>query len=386
MKTSVKIVLILLILGVLTEAGYLIYKKFFKTQKSETVSLSKKVSIPDNLLANKFGFLSGGEKDTDFIKSVGAGWVRPDSPFLWDSMQKSKTSDIDFSKTDALVSKYQEKDLAILATIWPFADWDQKTKTNWSKCQVSSSDENLPQNNKKGRDSYLPLYRCNPSDWNLYLSWVKAVVERYDGDGIGDMPDLKIPIKYWEIMNEPDLEGNDTLDFYKEGAAAYTQLLIKTSQAIREADSEAKILIAGAAGGSDRFLNFYKTVFSNPQAQSAFDIGNVHCISNDSFQSFNVEPYKKLLLKYKLEKPIWVTEAEAMVSSNPDANASQTFSSTKKALSLGTERIFFTRYEFEISSNKLPPKQEAAIKVSEEIDGSDPVKAYQQIISQSESE
>ena len=47
-----------------------------------------------------------------------------------------------------------------------------------------------------------------------YQDFVKQLVERYDGDGIDDMPGLKNPIKYWQIDNEPpfwQLGQNDKL-------------------------------------------------------------------------------------------------------------------------------------------------------------------------------
>lgn len=299
------------------------------------------------LQKNKFGLLSAGSDDYVMIKKYGAAWVRPHpGPFLWDAIQKSKTGGYTFTNTDNIVKKYHQQNIAILATIFPFADWDQKSRSDFAKCKVSDWDEFLPKNDIKGRDSYLPQYRCNPKDWNAYTQWVKAVVERYDGDGVNDMSGLTQPIKYWEVMNEPDLDGGERLDFYKEDATAYAELLIRTAQAIRAADSSAKILIAGAAGGDSRFLNFYRQVFQNENTLTAFDIGNVRSISNDEYQNFNVAPYKKLLAEFKLSKPIWVTEAEAIVSKDDQTNRSQTIASGKQALQLGAEKIFFTRYEY----------------------------------------
>ena len=46
-----------------------------------------------------------------------------------------------------------------------------------------------------------------PKDMGAYVRWVEAVVERYE-DGIDDMPNLKSPIVYWEVDNEPDLHNH----------------------------------------------------------------------------------------------------------------------------------------------------------------------------------
>jgi hypothetical protein len=394
-KLKFSTISILLALGImLIEIGCLPPpppNKFLEKPSSEGISTGRVLSIPDEILTNKFGFLSGAPGSVRRIKEFGAAWARPHpGPFLWDSMQKSKSSKISFARTDRLVKEYQKEGIGLLVTLWPFAEWDQKERSDASKCMVSENDEFLPKRRFFKEEDYLPRYRCNPHDWEAYQKWVSAVVERYDGDGINDMPGLKIPIKYWEVMNEPDLtspeeeEGLETtLDFYKQDAEAYRELLIRTSEAIRKADPEAKILIAGAAGGSEKFLSFYREVLKDKRAVSAFDIANVHCISNDDYQSFNVAPYKKMLQELGINKPIWVTEAEAIISDDPDVNAAQTFQSTKRALELGAEKIFFTRYDFEMGFDEIkPPIVEQPLEIEIQIDGSDPVKAYRKITSQ----
>jgi len=357
-KTWLIVLILVLILGA---AGYFALD-FFKPVEEENNNQSavsvEKVSIPQEILNNKFGWLGGGaEDDGKTIAEMAGGWVRPHpGAFVWDMMQKSKGGEIDFSLSDQEVKGYGGNNIGILATIWPFADWDQASLTNAADCKVASDDEFLPKNDKKGRGSYLPEYRCNPSDWTAYQSFVAKVVERYDGDGIDDMAGLTIPIKYWEVMNEPDLQYQNTmpanegssLNFYKLGPTEYGELLIKTSVPIRSADPEAKILIAGAAGGDSRMLGFYQNVFADKNTLTAFDIGNIHCISNDQKTSdFNVAPYKEILKKAGIaDKPIWVTEAEAMYSTVAEKNFESTKKSVAGAIAAGAERIFFTRYDF----------------------------------------
>ncbi len=73
-----------------------------------------------------------------------------------------------------------------------------------------------------------------PKDVAKYQRWVRAVVERYDGDGVDDMPGLTAPIKYWQVDNEPPRR--------REG---YPDLVRITSQAVKEADPTARVLIGG---------------------------------------------------------------------------------------------------------------------------------------------
>lgn len=229
----IKFLVISIAIVILGIGGFFGYKYFYKNGQKENQS-PQKVSISNEILNNKFGFLSGGEDDAEQIKNLGAAWVRPHpGPFVWGAIQKNASAQYDFSTTDLLVQKYQNFDIAILATIWPFADWDQIRRIDASSCKVSDKDEFLGQ---------LPQYRCVPYDWVAYKKFVSALVERYDGDGTGDMPNLRIPIKYWEVMNEPDLVsgGNPakSLDFFKQGAYEYSELLKATSEGIREADPE----------------------------------------------------------------------------------------------------------------------------------------------------
>ncbi len=314
---------------------------------------TKTKSLPNIITKSKYGFLSAGSDDTKYIKQYGARWVRPHpGPFLWDSVQSSAGAAYNFSGTDEIVKKYSRKKIGILATLWPFAEWDQETRSDYASCAVSENDQFLQgARDKEGKSetgSYLPRHRCNPEDWYSYVAWVMAVVERYDGDGVSDMPKLKYPVKYWEVMNEPDLDGNETLDFYVGGPHDYANLLLETYTAVKAADPGASVLIAGAAGGSDDFLDFYRSVLSyHPEVLDSFDIGNVHCISNDSYGNFNVEPYKNMFAEFGLgSKPIWVTEAEAIISSDAATNATQTYNSTKSARALGAQKIFFTQYDF----------------------------------------
>ena len=103
------------------------------SKKSSETPIGKSLSIPQKILDNKFGFLSGGggPGERTRIKDFGALWARPHpGPFLWDSMQKGSGFKISFSETDTLVEEYQSEGMGILATLWPFADWDQVERSD----------------------------------------------------------------------------------------------------------------------------------------------------------------------------------------------------------------------------------------------------------------
>lgn len=76
-----------------------------------------------------------------------------------------------------------------------------------------------------------------PRDEKAYRTFVHALVERYDGDGVADMPGLRVPIKHWQVDNEPP-----------RGLKDYAAFLCITYKAIKEADPSAKVLIGGVPG------------------------------------------------------------------------------------------------------------------------------------------
>ena len=117
-------------------------------------------------------FLYIGQADSGMIVETGASWARPHpGPFLWDSMQGSSSA-ISFTATDSTVKELQKDNIGILATLWPYNDSDQEKRANAESCKVSTKDVFYPSDRKKEPGHYLPLYRCNPYDWDAYTDWV----------------------------------------------------------------------------------------------------------------------------------------------------------------------------------------------------------------------
>jgi hypothetical protein len=152
---------------------------------------------------------------------------------------------------------------------------------------------------------------------NAFKNYLSQMVERYDGDGQNDMPGLKIPIKYWEIMNEPTMQGGSTggmgeeLKFFVGTPAEYVDILKASYQTIKAADPEAKVLHAGMAGMNQNFQDFWDQVFAL-NIGDYFDIANIHTISTDEYrEDLYAIKFKAFLEKYNLgDKPIWITEVQ----------------------------------------------------------------------------
>lgn len=320
---------------------------------------------------SSFGFLTYGQNSYyDDVETVGAGWVRPHvGTLIWGEMQSSAQADVDFTESDKMVKQIQANGLHTLGTLWPYASWDQEHRSDYLNCVVNDEFANQ-----------LGQYRCNPTDWEAYASWVNQVVERYDGDGVDDMAGLTIPITHWGVNNEPDLQPveADGLRFFIGGAKKYRKLLIQTSRTIHQADPSAQVLIAGASGGGQAEIDYYTRVLATDSAKESVDIGNVHCISSGFYKSFNVRPYADMLNELDLDIPIWVTEAETYVSADGSKNATQLKRSTSKALALGAKKIFYTFMSFTNSNKSFFPEPE--IIPNPDLNPDTPIKTFHQII------
>ncbi|MBU7016458.1 MAG: hypothetical protein HXS44_03040 [Theionarchaea archaeon] len=119
--------------------------------------------------------------------------------------------------------------------------------------------------------------RVAPHSWELteseesYIQFVKAVIERYDGDGIEDMPDLLNPILYWQVENEPDFHGD---------WQGYAHIQEITYKAIKEACPHCKVVMGGMSGGGiPTFDMYYKNVLTLLKGEY-IDIFDFHWYGN----------------------------------------------------------------------------------------------------------
>lgn len=154
-----------------------------------------------------------------------------------------------------------------------------------------------------------------PCDMNAYREFVRAGVERYDGDGINDMPGLRYPVQHWEVFNEPSMK--DLPPFYDFTPEDYFNLLKATFEEIKAACPGCKVVQGGVAGIAPEKVEFLRSYLELGGA-NYFDIANVHFIHSGDFDTLNVRPFKQILQEYGIDKPIWVTEVQ--IESGPGAD------------------------------------------------------------------
>ena len=218
-------------------------------------------------------------------------WVRPHpGPFVWNHIESEKGKFF-WEDVDKHVVYAQEQNQTILATIWPHTNWDQKS------CK-----------RKKARSPFgkhFTKYLSKPCSMEDYKTFLIKLVDRYDGDGSNDMPGLTKPIKYWDVMNEPEFDM-----FFKGSEEDFVEIFNFSSKVIKEQQPDAVIVMAGAAGMFPENKKYWKSAL--PKIKDHFDIANIHHISGPDGQCDKelwVDEFADLLKSIDINKPIWLTEA-----------------------------------------------------------------------------
>ena len=126
-----------------------------------------------------------------------------------------------------------------------------------------------------------------------------------NGDPANDMPGLTKPIKYWDVMNEPEFKM-----FFKGSKEDFVEIFNFSSKVIKEKQPDAVIVMAGAAGMFPESKKYWEVVL--PKIKDNFDIANIHHISGPDGQCDKqlwVDEFAALLKSVNVDKPIWLTEA-----------------------------------------------------------------------------
>ena len=246
--------------------------------------------VTNNVKAeSRFGELT--ELRDDRMRGKENQWVRPHpGPFVWNNIEKEKGI-FSWDKADEYVIYAQNHNQTTIATIWPYSNWEQKS------CK-----------RKKGRSPFgkrFAKYLSKPCSMDNYKTFLLALVDRYDGDGVNDMPGLNKPIIHWEVMNEPEFRM-----FFKGTEDEFVEIFNFSSKLIKSKQKDAVIIMAGAAGMFPESKKFWKSAL--PKIKENFDIANIHHISTPDGKcdkEFWVDEFANLLKSLKINKPIWVTEA-----------------------------------------------------------------------------
>ena len=354
MKKVAIIVSIVLLLFLISGSAYLIYyitqqdiEKPEEGEYEEKITEKAEELFDDKEEKRVKEIKLDSKKEATHLSKVmntkDAYWMRG-ADLVWNDIEK-RQGKFDWERMDERVKESASEEMGEtynLSIIWPYTNWDQDA--------CHTEDKYLATGHlKRGGEDLKMGAPCN---MQAYSDFVEKAVERYDGDGIDDMEDLEIPIKYWEIINEPSMQGGsiggagEDLKFFVGTSEEYLETLKTSYTAIKKADPDAKVLHAGMAGMMDDFLEFWDPIFE-AGAGDYFDIANMHTISTlDTREDLFMIQYKKYLEKYGLQdKPIWLTEVEfhGLMEKPDDIGAFERLMvrSSVFALAQGAEKLFY---------------------------------------------
>ena len=335
MKNKIWLIILIIIVG-LSIVGFATYKLFFeKTTKSTTSEKFKTLQLDESKVATHLSKVADTED---------AYWQRA-YEIWWESAESEKGT-FDWADIDFIINDLTKLNIYPIVTIKPFANWDQ------DECHDTSyeADSHIPTKENQKSDKKVKVGA--PCDIDAYANFLAQVVERYDGHGKEDVPNLKTPVKYWEIMNEPAMQGGGTggmgeeLKFFVGTSDEYFEILKTSYETIKKADSEAKVLHAGMAGMQENFLEFWRPIFE-AGAGDYFDIANMHTINTDNMRhDMYISRFKIFLKEYGLEdRPIFVTEVQFgdLVGQPADLKEFEILiaKSTIFTLAQGVDKLFF---------------------------------------------
>jgi hypothetical protein len=157
--------------------------------------------------------------------------------------------------------------------------------------------------NKQGINLVFTVsYQNRPIPGTAEADRIQQLVERYDGDGVNDMPGLTKPVLYWQIGNEP--EG-------RVKPEEYMQLLEYAYKAVKKANPRCQVILAGLEVKPGPEPTFIDSIFQSG-AGAYFDIMDIHIFGNARGEYHQIEKKyfetQKILKKYGITKPIWITE------------------------------------------------------------------------------
>ncbi|NJP05275.1 MAG: hypothetical protein HC837_06425, partial [Chloroflexaceae bacterium] len=205
----------------------------------------------------------------DMVAQTSTRWVRED--LQWQRIEK-RPGEYDWTFPDRTIDLLVQEDINIVVVLTPSVGWATPYPDDGS--------------NK------ISFY---PPDPERFATFATQAVLRY-----------KDRVHHWEIWNEPE---NPLFWQPEPDAAAYTELLKTTYQAIKAADPDARVLLAGMVPFG---LGFLREVAEHGGWDS-FDILSLHPFvdpfapEESQIGSHGVGEVKVLTNQYG-DKPIWVTE------------------------------------------------------------------------------
>ncbi len=207
----------------------------------------------------RVNLLSWWNEYPDAMEDLGAFWHEPAARygFHWHEMQDTLPgggySEYHWDQYDSLIVHAQASNILISA-------------------KIHATKPQLPGHSGHVLSSF-------PTDMNAYRGFVVALVDRYNGDGVNDMPGLLYPIKRWKIEDEAMFPGSM---FWGGTATELAILMTNAYEVVKNTDSEATVISSmvidfiGLGNTGNQFMNEFFDELENLGGERPYDIMDIH--------------------------------------------------------------------------------------------------------------
>jgi len=270
-------------------------------------------------------------KHAAIVEDLGVSWLSLQPHVLWMAIER-EPGVYDWSKLDDEVRAMQALGLDITMVLSPLINAFGETRD-----ELVDVIAQYPSFIHFMRQGVGSEYRLHPQGDTLPLwrAFVRAAVDRYDGDGANDMPGLRFQVRNWHVVEEyPTPSLPDERD--------YVDLLGQAYEIIKDENPDARVILAGLAGNYAHWFAFMGGFIDDPAAGvvdgvplsreemnaspiwsfrkaryewlvehafDSFDVMDLHAyIPIESFLAGEIDYLNALMARFGEPKPIWIIE------------------------------------------------------------------------------
>lgn len=272
-------------------------------------------------------FTWNGDEGHRLMADIEAGWIMPSPMFGINRQLMERDGKYNFVRHDAYVRFAQSLNIHILFIVGPLEPGAPP-----------------PRRGPGGGPGA-------PKDLAAFSRLVQAVVERYDGDGLDDMPGLCYPIRYWMAHDEP------FYDRYWTGTVEqYLDFYLAMHDAARKADPNSMPVLSSLYTPFEEntkqwartFIDLYLDAARDGRAPRHIDALDFHWITripaDEGYERYRdaVDWQKNAFAKGDVTIGEWLCTETCMLTSDRDELKRDLVRRYALGRSLGLSKIFWS--------------------------------------------
>ncbi len=200
-------------------------------------------------------------------RETGAAWAREE--ISWGNLERHRKNGREWYLYDDRLLQIDQAGYQIIGMFSTTPDWARVEDCAIRVKRFEGISPTVPE-----------TYWCPPANVEDFADIVRATVERYDADGVGDA--FGSPrVDVWQMWNEPN-----AWETWPGTPEEYGRLLLAGYKAAKEADPDAVVTVGGVyvfdgswddgRGHQDGLLFMNKVLQAVPEAWQAFDVLPIH--------------------------------------------------------------------------------------------------------------